>query len=402
MKFSIENFGSHMKNNNMEKKMPVLPVSAYTSQEWFDKEIELIFSKTWQFAGFEEDVKNPGDHINVQAGNNNIVIIRNEEGDLNAFHNICRHRGAQLLRTAGKTKNVITCPYHDWTYRMDGSCSGIPDHKTEFPDVDKKDKGLFRAKVAVWKTMMFVHPDENAENLMEWLKDADEFTGPHQPEKLSEYENTMQSHEFNANWKIVAENFIDVYHLSHLHSATLNMYDHKKQQSAFHGNHFYFYEPLSEEYSDGLENKAPYPLINHIPEDEQGAYTPLFFPNLGLGEDESSWSTFHIIPISPEKTRVEIRSKLMPSRTGRSFSRQEKKSAKYWNTNLNGKYGEFNDDDPMASADFIKEDIYACEQLQKSLKSPYFQVQETAVNLEKSVRDFQGIVLDFMNKKINK
>ena len=128
-----------------------LPISAYTSQEWFDQEQERIFSKTWRYAGFVEDISGPGDYISVQAGLNNLFIVMGRDHRLRAFHNICRHRGTQLLRAVGKAQKSITCPYHDWTYDLEGCLVSIPEEEREFGSVDKSCLGLKPASVDVWK-----------------------------------------------------------------------------------------------------------------------------------------------------------------------------------------------------------------------------------------------------------
>ena len=91
----------------MNNKVPVLPKEAYLSQEWFDKEQELLFSKTWQFAGLMEDVSEHGDYTTVQAGNHPILVINNN-GTLKAFHNICRHRGTPLVTGKGRHDQCST------------------------------------------------------------------------------------------------------------------------------------------------------------------------------------------------------------------------------------------------------------------------------------------------------
>ena len=87
-----------------------LPVHAYTSQEWFDREQRAIFGKNWQFAGFVEDLVEPGDHLTARAGVYNLLVVKGRDMRLRAFHNMCRHRGTQLLRTCGKSAKVLTCP----------------------------------------------------------------------------------------------------------------------------------------------------------------------------------------------------------------------------------------------------------------------------------------------------
>ena len=382
----------------INKALPVLPVEAYTSQEWFEKEQKYIFSQTWQFAGLVEDLNEPGDYLTVQAGLNNILVVYSEDNKLKAFHNVCRHRGTQLLRAVGKGKKFITCPYHDWTYTLDGVLSAVPERKTQFPNLDMSQLCLHKASVGVWRGMIFVHPDAEAESLSHWFGGLEPYLGPHQPEKLMEYKEGRLRHEIQANWKIVVENYIDGYHLSHLHSETLFMYEHQKQKTGFVGNHFYFYEPLAKDYAADIKNNSPYPLIDGIPPEKMGAYVPMLFPNLGLSETESTWSIFHITPVAPDKCIVEIRSKIMPV-SNWEFQAQEWKSWNYFKSRQGDKYKTGDKNDPMASGDFMTEDIYVCEQQQKSLKSPYFSVGAIAKDLEKSVYQYQRNLLDYLDRQ---
>lgn len=379
----------------ISQPLPVLPIDAYTSQAWFDREMEVIFSRTWQFAGFIEDLADPGDYITVQAGLNNILVLLDENRQMRAFHNLCRHRGTQLLRAVGKRKKFITCPYHDWTYNLEGELMGVPERKTQFPDLDLKNLCLYKATVGTWRGMIFVHPDENAESLESWFGPVEPYLGPHQPDKLVEYVEGRYRYEINANWKIIVENYIDGYHVAHLHSETLDMYDHQQQESGVVGNHCYLYEPLAKRYLDGIENNSPLPLIDHIPKDKLGAYVPLLFPNLGLGEAESIWSTFYVIPIAPDKSIVETRTKVMPVSDGKLMAQ----AWQSWSSpkELKGdKYDTGDPDDPLASGDFIAEDTYVCEQQQRSLKSPYFSVGAMAKYLERSVYQYQRNIKSFM------
>lgn len=128
---------------------PILPIEAYTSSEWFKKEQKKIFNSHWQFAGFPEDLVNEGDYLTTQVGQYNIVIVKQLDGSLNAFHNLCRHRGTQLLRTTGKSKKVLTCPYHDWTYSLTGELISVPNQKIEFPNFNLKEHCLHKASVDI-------------------------------------------------------------------------------------------------------------------------------------------------------------------------------------------------------------------------------------------------------------
>lgn len=378
---------------SQKRMMHVLPVEAYTSQEWFDKEQALIFSKLWRYAGFAEDISEPGQYISVQAGLNNIFIVMGRDRRLRAFHNICRHRGTQLLRAVGKSQKAITCPYHDWTYDLEGNLVSVPEEEKEFPDLNKSCLSLKPASIDRWRGMLFVHPDPNAGSIMDWFGAVEPHLGPHQVDNLVEYPEAQTTEMIKANWKIVVENYIDVYHLAHLHSGTLHMYDHAKAQYGFVGPHYAFWEPLAEWYGKDIENNSAMPLLDEIPHDQLGAWVPMLFPGLGLGESEASWSIFHITPLAPDLTRVDTRTKLK-NVSGWEFTKQSWRSGMFWMQNISGKY-EGDESDPMASGNFMAEDIYACEQQQKSLQSPYFEVGATSDG-ESPVREHQQVVLDYM------
>ncbi|MDE0630104.1 MAG: aromatic ring-hydroxylating dioxygenase subunit alpha [Caldilineaceae bacterium] len=379
-----------------DKTMPILPVEAYTSQDWYDREQERIFSRTWAFAGLVGDVSEPGQYISVQAGLNNIFIVMGQDGQLRAFHNICRHRGTQLLRAVGNTKKVITCPYHDWTYDLEGCLLSVPDRRNQFPDLDMASLGLKKASVASWRGMLWVHPDENADSVENWFGGVEPYLGPHSVEQLVEYKSGRAEYTVAANWKIVVENYIDGYHLAHLHSGTLSMYDHRRSESGFVGPHFFFWEPLSPEYAANVEKNASSPLV--IPAEQAGAWVPMLFPGIGLAENEDSWSVFHLTPLAPDSTRVVVRTK-MADASLLAFASQSVRSYSFWSGRVRGKYDSDDGDDPMASGDFMQEDIYACEQQQKSLQSPYFEHGPSAMNGEAGVRRHQEVVMAWLGKE---
>ena len=379
------------------KKQGNMPIEAYISPEWFEWERENLFENCWQFAGLVEDVAEAGDFKTVQCGRIPLVVVRGEDQRLRCFHNICRHRGTQLLRTAGKAQKVITCPYHDWTYSINGQLINVPEREREFPDVALEKVCLKAGAVETWRGCIFVHPNPAPIPFIEFLGDFEAYLGPHQPKLLVEYEGPGLPYrkEINANWKIVAENYIDGYHLAHLHSETLYMYDHAKLKFGFSGPHFWFVEPLVKEYRDKVEKASPLPIIDHIPEDKIAAYVPLMFPNIGFGETESTWSTFHIIPLAYDKTLVEVRSKTMPVGSW-EYVKQAMSSWWHFPRKKGGKYPH-REDDPMTSGDFMEEDAFACEQQFKAMHSPSFEVGYTAKHLEESVLGYQKRILEFLD-----
>lgn len=380
--------------NPQDTSKLLLPVEAYTSQEWFDHEQRDIFGRTWQFAGMQTDIGDVGDFVCVNVGAYPIIVIRDESGSLKAFHNICRHRGTQLLEVRGNRKKVIQCPYHDWVYSLDGKLIGVPEKRTQFPHIDMAQWGLFPAAIAIWKEMIFVNPDPEATPFAEWVGDFEPYFGPHQPELLKEYET--REYEIKANWKIFVENYIDVYHLSHLHSETLNMYDHAKLQSVFtSAGHTATYDPPTKDYRKYLEsNPSDYlPLIDHVKQEQWGAYTHMMFPCFGIAGDEFNWSTLEVIPVSPTVTKIRQRSRTMPMddmtvAIGKGY---EKVSNWFYK-----QMGYQPEDNPLDSKDFMLEDIYACEQQQKAMASPQFAFGPTSIDQEQLIVDFHRTVLSYM------
>lgn len=376
-----------------------LPVEAYTGRDWFDREQREIFSRTWAYAGFVEDLSDPGQYLTVQAGLNNLFVVHGEDGQLRAFHNMCRHRGAQLLRAVGKTRKVVTCPYHDWVYDLNGRLLSIPEEAKEYDTpVDKSCLGLKPASVERWRGMIFVHPDPNAMPLRDWFGPIEPYLGPHDVDSLIEVPEERARYEIQANWKIVVENYIDVYHLSHLHSGTLRMYDHARAEYGFVGPHFAFWEPLSEVYAKDVERNSPAPLL--VPEDQLGTWVPMLFPGIGLAESESSWSTYIIRPLAPDRTEVESRTRVKNASSA-SFLWRSSRSSTFWEKMIGPKYGPDVSgtidpaEDPMAQADFMAEDIFACESQQKAFASPQFSVGPAAKG-ESPILEHQGIVRDYL------
>ena len=99
----------------------------YTDPSLEQAEQELIFERTWQLAGHVKSLPKPGSYLTAQAGTQPVLVVRDEENQLRAFKNVCRHRGSRLLSGSGQCKAAIRCRYHGWTYRLDGSLIGIPE-----------------------------------------------------------------------------------------------------------------------------------------------------------------------------------------------------------------------------------------------------------------------------------
>src|SRR3989442_8107865 len=149
-----------------------LPFAWYSDEETLRRERALIFARSWQYAGRAAQVAEPGSYLATDAGGVPILVTRDAEGELRAFVNVCRHRGAVLMDGCG-TRKTLQCHYHAWTYDLDGSLRNAPraDREAQF---DNTEWSLLSAGVGTWGPFLFVNPDPNAAPLTEHLGELPE------------------------------------------------------------------------------------------------------------------------------------------------------------------------------------------------------------------------------------
>ncbi|MDH4072821.1 MAG: Rieske (2Fe-2S) protein, partial [Gammaproteobacteria bacterium] len=121
----------------------------YKNPELFELEYESMFLMRWQFVGHVNDVPDVGDYLTCNIGPENVIVIRGKDKQLRAFLNVCRHRASRILEGNGTCKGVIRCPYHGWTYRLDGSLMAIPQEEN-FPGIDRAQYGLHGIQLEVF------------------------------------------------------------------------------------------------------------------------------------------------------------------------------------------------------------------------------------------------------------
>jgi phenylpropionate dioxygenase-like ring-hydroxylating dioxygenase large terminal subunit len=139
------------------------PASAYTSPERFEAEMRVLFNGMPQLAGLSCEAAAPGSYLTTTAGRVPVVVVRQPDGTVKAFVNVCRHRGATLLRCPiGDGLRKITCPYHAWTYSLDGCLRSFPGAEAGFDDIDKSTHGLIELPVAERYGLIFVRNDPSA------------------------------------------------------------------------------------------------------------------------------------------------------------------------------------------------------------------------------------------------
>ncbi len=188
-----------------------LPVSWYTDPAVYAEEQQRIFRHSWQYAGLTEQVAKPGDFFLCRAGNVPLIVTRDEAHDLHAHVNVCRHRGAELVSVPCGSRKALQCPYHAWTYGLDGSLKSAPGMRDE-ADFDRDAFGLVQAQVGTWGPFIFVNPDPAAPPLPAVLAELPALTAA-TGLRLDDLRRRVRHHyDIAANWKVVVDNYLECYH----------------------------------------------------------------------------------------------------------------------------------------------------------------------------------------------
>ena len=193
-----------------------IPFDWYSDPAVLRLERERIFRRTWQYAGRADQVAEPGAFFTCDLAGVPIVVVRDEEGGLRAFLNVCRHRGSLVCEGEGKRAS-LQCPYHAWTYGLDGSLRAAP-RSERVPGFDKEALGLVAVQVDAWGPFVFVNPDPEAEPLAETLGELPALVAASGVDLDSlRFLKRASGDEYAANWKVCSENFLECYHCQVAH-----------------------------------------------------------------------------------------------------------------------------------------------------------------------------------------
>jgi len=187
-----------------------LPWSWYTDPAVFALEQERIFRRFWQYVGRADEIAEPGSFRATQVGHIPVLLVRDENRVLRAFLNVCRHRGSLVCEGSGR-RATLQCPYHAWTYGLDGRLVAAPRAARE-GGIENEQLGLVPLRLEAWGTFLFVNPDPEAPALSEFLEDVPERVAAAGVDIGALRFLQRSESELAANWKICSENFLECYH----------------------------------------------------------------------------------------------------------------------------------------------------------------------------------------------
>ncbi|GAB7535099.1 aromatic ring-hydroxylating oxygenase subunit alpha [Burkholderia sp. 3C] len=230
-----------------------MPPAVYTSPAFLDREQEAIFRHDWLCVGRAGALPNPGDYLTADIGGQPVAVLRGEDGTLRAMSNVCLHRMSVLLEGRGNTRRIV-CPYHAWNYDLDGALRGAPLMDRQ-PGFCKDQYRLPAVRCEVWQGWIYLTLNAGAPAVAEQLKELDALVADYD---MSAYVETFyEEHTWDTNWKILAENFMESYHLPMLHRATVGPHSKLEEMECPPGLPAFNYHWITKEASLPIGNAHP-------------------------------------------------------------------------------------------------------------------------------------------------
>jgi choline monooxygenase len=288
----------------------------YRDPSVLEVEQSRIFARTWQLAGHISQLPKPGSYITVQAGAEPVLVLRDDEGELRAYRNVCRHRGSRLVSGSGDCGKAIRCRYHGWTYRFDGKLIGVPEGRS-ISGLQKSELGLLPARVEVVSGLVFVNLDIRAAPLAEQVAGLGERLDRWGLEhlKVKREKPTTQP----ANWKIVVDNYLEGYHVPIAHPGLMRLLDYKRYEVELHDNWLWYDAPLRDKPSGNRLERIYQRMVEpmpHLSEDDRRVWHYIFiYPNTTIDLYPDQVGIWRIAPDGPLRS-ADLALTLLPRHAG--------------------------------------------------------------------------------------
>ncbi|MBI3832117.1 MAG: aromatic ring-hydroxylating dioxygenase subunit alpha [Planctomycetes bacterium] len=295
-----------------------LPQAFYTAPEIHALDVDRVYRRNWIYAGPACHIPNPGDYFLFELASDALIVVRSEDGQVRALHNVCRHRGSRVcLQEQGHARKLV-CPYHQWVYACDGSLAHA---RAMGPDFSAKNFALKQARVGVVNGLIFVALSADAPDFVEFAATVEPYLRPHRFDEAKIAHR--ETYDCKANWKLIVENSRECYHCptghpeyTHImmkggeqHACRMEGYEKrglrtKRQVGPWY--HVARYPTGRPEYvTQSLDGRAIAPPMGEFTQADSGVMGLVTFPSmmfLGCGDHAVS---FRFVPVSADRTRIE-------------------------------------------------------------------------------------------------
>jgi Rieske 2Fe-2S family protein len=284
--------------------LKTLPACYYTDSEHFHREIDTFFFEDWICAGRADSIPNPGDYFLREIAGESLIIVRSSSGSVEAFYNVCRHRGTRLCTTAeGSFAGRIQCPYHGWTYGLDGQLLGAPHMDSSV--FERVDYPLHKLHTDLWDGHIFLNARPNPEPLSIQLADL--------PARFAAWRMTeLRLHKritytIQANWKLIVANYNECLHCPLLHPALNRLTDYlgsdnETPQATYIGGSMGFRGAVETMSMDGKRRRDYLPGLNETERKKVCYYS--IYPNLLLSLHPDYMMIHTLWPRTVDRTEI--------------------------------------------------------------------------------------------------
>ncbi|WP_404481097.1 aromatic ring-hydroxylating dioxygenase subunit alpha [Novosphingobium sp. BL-52-GroH] len=308
-----------------------LPAWTYSDPDFFEAERERVFAPSWQVVCHESDLPAPGDWHTLDYIGESVIAVRGADGALRAFTNVCRHRGSRLVDGASGCAKRLVCPYHAWTYDLDGRLAGVPD-SASYPAFDRDRHGLAPVDLEVWRGFVFVRlVDDGGPSVARMMAPYEAMVAPYRFEELTAL-GRVTLRPRAVNWKNVGDNYSDGLHIPVAHPGLTRLFGRSYGVEAeanvdrMWGD---LVETPSRNWSERMYQKL-LPPVPHLPPHRQRHW--LYFklwPNVAFDIYPDQVDFMQWLPVSPTTSLIREISYVLPD------ERREMKAARYLNWRIN-------------------------------------------------------------------
>lgn len=280
--------------NSTLAEASTIPAPWYVDARIMDLERRSVFARSWQMVGRADQVRAPGQYITCEVAGEPLLIVRGNDRVLRGFFNVCRHHAAAVMTELEGSAPVLRCPYHGWTYTLEGELKGTPDF-SGVCNFDREINGLVPVEIAVWEKWVFVKLERCAPSLEEFLG-----SGLVEQVRLLKLENLhwmeRRHYTFDCNWKVFVDNYLDGgYHIPYLHKGLDSVLDYSKYEIE-NGERFCLqWSPMV---AEGAEAQT-----GEVRKGDRALYYWIY-PNLMINWYEGVMDTNMVIPLGVDRTEV--------------------------------------------------------------------------------------------------